>query len=263
MKYGNLFQNDKSSNENTLFGAMTDQIEVSKPPILKAESWSNLDQLNREKELVGIYLSAHPLDTYTIEINSFCNTKIDELNTLGDLEDKDVSIGGIVTAVRTGITKTGNPFGGFTIEDYTGTYEAMFFGKDYLDYKSFCTEGYSLYVRGKVQQRRWGKEEVKPLEFSIKSIQMLGDLREKMLKSISIKIPLDRITEELVIDLNNEVSKYEGNTMLKFLIYDIEKNIDTGKPVYVEMFSRTFRVDVTNDLIDYLENHSVFEYKLE
>ena len=258
LKYGNLFQNDKSSSENTLFGAMTDQIAISKPPIIKAESWSNLEQLNREKELVGIYLSAHPLDTYTIEINSFCNAKIDELNDLEKLRDKEVSIGGIVTSVRSSITKTGNPFGGFTIEDYSGTYEAIFFGKDYLEFKSFCTSGYSIYLKGKVQERRWGKEEIKPLEFKVGSIQMLGDLREKMLKSLSVKLPIDRLTEELVEEFKNEVSKHEGSTLLRFLIYDPEKT-----NIHVQMFSRTMRVDVTNELIYYLENHPLFEYKLE
>jgi DNA polymerase-3 subunit alpha len=257
LKYGNLYKNDVASNQNTLFGSMTEEVEISKPPIFPAEPWSNLEQLNREKELVGIYLSAHPLDEFKIEISNFCNTTLGDLNDLSKLEGKEVSVGGIVTAVRSGMTKTNKPFGGFTIEDYSGTYEAMFFGKDYMEFKNYCTEGYSLFVKGKVQRRKWGKEEVKPLEFSVVSVQMLGDLREKLLNSVSLKLSIVNITQEIITELYNKIEENKGNALLKFLIFDPEKKI------WVQMFSRSHRVEVTNEFIDYLENHPLIEYKLE
>ncbi len=257
LRYGNLYKNDLNNNQNTLFGAMDEDVEISKPPILQAEPWGNLEKLNRERELVGIYLSSHPLDEYKIEINSFCNGVLADLNDLNKLKGKDFSVGGIVTAVRSGMTKNNKPFGGFTIEDYSGSHELMFFGKDYLEYKNYCTEGYTLFVKGKVQERLWGKEEVKPLEFKVTSIQMLGDLRENLLKSISIKLPIGSIDESLIKDLLAKVEANEGKAILKFLIFDPVKKI------WVQMFSRLYRIDVTNDFIDYLENHPVFEYKLD
>ena len=257
LRYGNLFKNDITSNQNTLFGAMNEDVEISKPAILQAESWGNLEKLNREKELVGIYLSSHPLDEYKIEMRNFCNSAVADLNDLNSIEGKEVSLGGIVTAVRSGITKNNKPFGGFTIEDYSGSYEFMFFGKDYLEFKNYCTEGYTLYIKGRVQRRTWGKEVEKPLEYKVNSVQMLGDLRESLLKSISIKLPIDTIDEKMIAELRGKIEENEGKAILKFLIFDPEKKI------WVQMFSRSHRVDVSNDLIDYLENNPVFEYKLE
>lgn len=256
-KYGNLYKNDVATNTNTLFGAMTDEVAITKPAILNAEPWGNLEQLNREKELVGIYLSAHPLDEFKIEISNFCNTTVGELSDLEKLENKEVALGGIVTAVRSGITKNNKPFGGFTIEDYSGTYEAMFFGKDYVDFKNYCTVGYSLFVKGRVQRRTWGKEKEKPLEFKISAVEMLGELRNKMLKSISLKIAVTNITEEIITELYQKIDENKGKTVLKFLVFDPDKKI------WVQMFSRSHKVALTNAFIDYLDNHPLIDYKLE
>lgn len=257
LRYGNLYKNDINNTQNTLFGSFGEDVEISKPPVLQAEPWGNLELLNREKELVGIYLSAHPLDEYKIEMGSFCNSTQADLNNFEELKGKDVSVGGIVTAVRSGMTKTNKPFGGFTLEDYSGSYEFMFFGKDYMEFKNYCTIGYSLYVKGKVQERSWGKEAVKPLEYKVASIQMLADIRDTLLKSISIKLPVDVIDMKLIEELKAKIEENEGKAVLKFLIYDPVKKI------WVQMFSRSHRIELTNDLIDYLDNHPVFEYKLE
>ena len=162
-------------------------IEVATPPVPRAEPWSNIEQLNREKELVGIYLSAHPLDDYRIEIDKFCKTTTNDLQDLEPLREKEIAMAGIVTATRDGMTKTGNPMGGFTIEDYSGSQEFMFFGKDYMKFKNYCTQGYSLFVRGRVEEKKWGKEEPKPLVINVTSVEMLGDLREKI-KGITLRV---------------------------------------------------------------------------
>jgi DNA polymerase-3 subunit alpha len=256
LKYGNLYKNDVASNQNTLFGAMTEEVEISKPIILKAEPWGNLEQLNREKELVGIYLSAHPLDSYKIEISNFCNGTLNDVNELIKNEGKELSVGGIVTDVRSATTKTGKPFGGFTLEDYTGSYQFVFFGKDYLEYKNYCTKGYTLFVKGKVQERGWGNNGGKELEFKVNSIQMLTDIKDTMLKSLSIKLPVHELSENLLNELLEVVDKNKGNTLLKFLVFDQEQKI------WVQMFSRSHKVEVSNEFINYLENHPILEYKL-
>ncbi len=257
LKYGAMYKNDLNSNQNTLFGAITSQVAITKPTVLKAEPWGNLEQLNREKELVGIYLSAHPLDEYRIEIKSFCNTELVELSDLTKLEGKDISIGGIVTDVRMATSKAGKPFGGFTVEDYSGSYQFTFFGKDFMEFKNFCTKGYSLFVKGKVQERGWGTNSAKELEIKVDSVQMLTEIREKMLKSVSIKIPIIGLTEDLIAELLGKMEANKGNTLLKFIIYDQEKKL------WVQLFSRTHRVEVSNRLIEYLDNHPLIEYKLE
>jgi len=257
LKYGAMYKNDLTSNQNTLFGAITSQVAITKPAILKAEPWGNLEQLNREKELVGIYLSAHPLDEYRIEIKSFCNTELVDLSDLTKLEGKDISIGGIVTDVRMATSKAGKPFGGFTMEDYSGSYQFTFFGKDFMEFKNFCTKGYSLFVKGKVQERGWGNNSAKELEIKVNSVQMLTEIREKMLKSVSIKIPIIGLTEDLIAELLGKMEENKGNTLLKFIVYDQEKKL------WVQLFSRTHRVEVSNQLIEYLDNHPLIEYKLE
>ncbi len=257
LKYGGLYKNDVANNQNTLFGSMSEEIAITKPPVLESEPWSNLEQLNREKELVGIYLSAHPLDNYKIEIDNFCNCTLSELNDFSKLNGREISVGGIVTAVRNSFTKNNKPYGGFTIEDYSGSYELIFFGRDYVEFKKHCTVGYLLFVKGKVQERTWGKDNERPLEFKVNSIQMLNELREKMLNSISIKIPIAELNEQLINELLSKAEESEGNTLLKFLIFDPEKKL------YIQMFSRSHRVEITNELIDYFENYPLFEYKLE
>jgi len=255
LKYGNMYKNDVSSNQNTLFGAMTNQMAITKPSIPKAEPWGNLEQLNREKELVGIYLSAHPLDEHKTVMTNFCNATLADLADLTRVEGKELSVGGIVTDVRSATTKTGKPFGGFTLEDYSGNYQATFFGKDYMDYKNFFTKGYSVFVKGKVQEKGWGNNNGKELEFKVTSIQMLSDVMEKLVKGISIKLPIAGLSDAMITELQQNIESNKGSTLLKFVIFDPEKKI------WVQLFSRTHRVNINKEFIDYLENR--FEYKLE
>ena len=259
LKYGTLYKSDITNTQNTLFGTM-DSIDISKPPILDSEPWGKLEQLNKEKELVGIYLSAHPLDDYKIELKNFCNITVEHLNNLDVLEGKGVSVGGIITATRSGIGKNNKPFGGFTLEDYTGTYEFMFFGEQYINYQKYFTVGYFLFIKGCVERRKWGKkDEERPIVLNITKIEMLNELREKLLKSIAIKIPLNELSEELINEFEQVTLENQGNTLLKFLIYDNQ----IEKPIYVQMFSRSHKIEVTNKFIDYLDNHPILDYKIQ
>lgn len=257
LKYGNSFKNDQNANQNTLFGNAEHKIEIAKPTIPITAEWGLLETLNKEKELVGIYLSAHPLDEYKIELEHFCNTKCNDLNDLTNMNGREVTIGGIVTDVRSSLTKKGDPFGGFTIEDFSGSYKVLMFGKDYVDYKNFCTIGYTLYVRGKVQERAWSKGPVKEIEFKVLSIQMLSDVRQKLLKTISIKIPITNIDAVVIDELQTIFEKNKGKTTLKFVVYEPEKRI------WVQMLSRKYQVNVTNQLIEYFDINPQYEYKLE
>ncbi|MDA3891449.1 MAG: DNA polymerase III subunit alpha [Salinivirgaceae bacterium] len=258
LKYGNLIKSDKEQNQTSLFANIADEVEVARPKLLSCEPWSNLEQLNREKELVGIYLSAHPLDTFRLEIDNFCNTTLSEFSDMASIEGKEVTLGAIVTGVRSAMTKTGKPFGGFTLEDDTGTYETVFFGKDYLQFKNYCTEGYSLYLKGKIQKGWRGDE----LEFKISSIEMLVDVREKLIKGVTMKISVNDITQKFINDLLAKAEENKGNALLKFIIFDPKQNED-GKTTWMQMFSRTHTVDINNDLLNFIESQPGVEYKLE
>ena len=140
VKYGNKYQLDKAEAANSLFGG-DNMVEITTPEIVSAPGWSDLDRLNRERELVGIYLSAHPLDEYQIILENVCNTYMQDLSDLTPLQDRELIIGGIVAGFREGYTKTGKPFGIAKVEDYTGSAEFAFFGNEWIEKKNFFNPG--------------------------------------------------------------------------------------------------------------------------
>jgi DNA polymerase-3 subunit alpha len=249
-KYGNSIQNESGA-APSLFGDAK-EYEVPKPEIPQCEEWSQIEKLNKEKELIGIYLSAHPLDAFKLEIETYCNASLSQFNDLKKLNGRDLKIGGIVVQVEHRTTKTGNPFGTLTIEDYSGAYRIMMFSRDYLNFKSYFTVGYSLFITGKVQQRYNNSE----LEFKVTNINMLSEVREKMVKSLAIKVPLSKLTEELINDVREISESNKGNTELQFLIYE------PSTKIWVQMFSRSHRINLTNQVIDFLKKNSEIEYKI-
>jgi DNA polymerase-3 subunit alpha len=252
LRYGNKYQADKASTSNSLFGG-GNTVSISKPEVPRADEWGTLEKLNKEKELVGIYLSAHPLDQYKLEIEHFCNTKLGEMSNLSLLNGKDISIAGLVTEARTGQTKTGKPYGAATIEDYTGAYKLMLFGNDWIKYSNFFVVGYALYIKGKVQPRQYGNNE---LEVNIKSVNMLTDVREQMVKGISIVVPIQLITDDLILVLKEHTENVKGKAELKFKIIDREDNM------VVELYSRTQKVNITQELIHCLNSYEEIDFRL-
>lgn len=252
VRYGNKYQNDQNSNQISLFGE-TEMIEITKPPIPTTDNWQKLDKLKREKEIIGIYLSAHPLDDFKLEIDNFCNTKLTELGDINKLRGKDVAVAGIVSEVKHAISKTGKPFGFLTIQDYTDSYRLALFGKDYENFRKYCYMDYPLLLKGKVQPRPYNDQE---LEFKIKTMTMLSQVREEMVNNLQLIIPLNKINQDLINEIKEHTLAKKGKVNLKFKIIDLEENIG------VELFSRTERIDVTNDLLDYLNQKTEIQYSI-
>ncbi|MCK4661879.1 MAG: DNA polymerase III subunit alpha [Bacteroidales bacterium] len=252
IKFGNNIQKEKDTAQISLFGD-SGNIEIKKPEIPICQEWSNIYRLNQEKELIGIYLSAHPLDDYKYIINDLCNSTLSEFTDFKKLNGKEITVAGIITLVKHATTKNGNPYGSITIEDYTDSYKLMIFGKDYLSFKNFFTVGYSILIKGKVRKRNYGEDE---LEFKINTINMLADARENLVKHILIKLPLSYLSEDKIDEIFKEIEKNKGKSELNFLIYD-----NIGK-IWIQMFSRTHRVGVSNEFIDYLKKYSEIEFKL-
>ncbi|RLD85885.1 MAG: DNA polymerase III subunit alpha [Bacteroidetes bacterium] len=253
IKYGNRVQNEAAVPQQSLFGGDA-VIEKKKPDIPIADEWDKIDRLNREKELIGVYLSAHPLDDYKLEIDTWCNSKLSQFSDLTVLKGRDLKVAGIVTKVEHRTTKNGKPFGSISIEDYSDSYRLVLFGNQYLDFKKFFTEGYYLALRGKVQHR-FNKEE-NELEFNISQIEMLSEIKEKAFNSLAIKIPVENLTDDLIGEVQSITEKHKGNIMLKFLIYE------PSTKVWVQMFSRTHRVQITQDLVQYLEKRPEIDFKI-
>ena len=252
MRYGNKYQMDKATAANSLFGG-ENMVEIATPEIIPAPAWGDLERLNKERELVGIYLSAHPLDEYAVILKHVCNVQMAELNNLTPLQNKDLIIGGIVTGVREGQTKKGNPFGIAKVEDYSGSSEFAFFGSDWVEKKSFFNVGMFLYMKGKCQPKQWRQDEY---EVKINSIELLPEVKDKIIEKLTITLPLSAIDEELIEELDALVKEHPGNAELCFNIQDEEGQM------YVNMFSKSNKITVHKELMAYLEAHPLLSSKI-
>ncbi len=253
IKYGNRFQGDGVTAQQSIFGAM-DDIEIVKPKVPHCQPWSLLERLNREKEVIGIYLSEHPLDKYKFEIEHTC-TPLSELESnLDKLKGKEVKTAGIITKVRESTTKNGNLFGSFEYEDFSGKFKVTLFGKDYLNLKQYIVKDLQVYIKGKVANR-FGKPDAE-LEYKVGSIEMLSEVKDKLFKAITIRMPIEKITENFVGEFTEVINQNQGNVSLFLLIYDLAEKIK------VPMNSRSKKVNINKNLIDYLSEKTFLDYRI-
>ena len=252
VRYGNRYQADQAAAANSLFGG-ENVVEIATPEILPADRWSDLDRLNRERELVGIYLSAHPLDEYAIVLEHVCNTHMADLEDKAALAGRDITMGGIVTSVRRGISKNGNPYGIAKIEDYSGSAELPFWGADWVNYQGYLGERTFLYIHAKCQPRQWKPDE---LELKITGIELLPDVKEKLIEKITILLPLSALNKALVSDLSELVKRHPGSTELYFRLQDPEDHIT------LDMVSRPLKLSVGRELISYINEHPNLEFQI-
>ena len=254
IRYGHKIQGEKLTTQQSLFGESGD-LEISKPIITTEEAWPKLFKLDTEKELIGIYLSAHPLDSYKLEIEHFCTHSLSNLDNLGTLNGQEVMVAGLVRSHKPAYTKNNKPYGTIILEDYTDSFRLMLFNKDYIAFQNYFTPGYALLIRGQVQPRPFNNGTV-DYELKIKEIKMLADVREEMISSLLVTVPLSSLDEHMI----NEIDKYsrqkKGSARLKFMVHDREENI------YIEMFSRTKRILIDDELIKYLQEQPEIDFKL-
>lgn len=254
VRYGQMYQQSKSEAQNSLFGGF-DDIEIATPPIPKTDvRWSDIERLNKERELVGIYLSAHPLDEFKIVLDNLCNATCDQLEDLSKLEGReDIIIGGIVTGVRTRFDKRGNPCGFVTIEDFKGSGELALFGEEWGRWNGMFTEGASIYITAKLRQRFMGSN---AKELRIGNIEYLQTVKDKAIDRITITLNTSTLDTQVVTELNELIDENPGKTKLFFQLSD-----STGKH-HVLLRSRSRMLDVRHTLIDYIEQHEGMEYKI-
>ena len=250
LRYGSIFQNDTLASQPSLFGAASAP-ETVRPELPAGEDWSKLEKLSRERELIGIYLTAHPLDDYRLEIRHFCNCTLAELSDLEALKGKEVSVAGVVTAVKKGTTRNGKPWGQFTLQDYTNTYRFRMFNHDYVDNSKYFVEDYFLMVKGKVQPNPYRENE---LEFRIRHIDLLTKVREEYIERFTLRIPLDCLNAELLEEIRAVLGRKKGKTQLRFCVYD------PAEKMLVEMFSRNRNIMITDELLKFLDQHPEIEY---
>lgn len=254
VRYGNAFQESKNSAQVSLFGD-AQEVDLPEPVIPEAEEWNILDKLNREREVVGIYISGHPLDDYRFEMEHFC-TK-DGLSVLGDLKSmkgRDLSFGGMITAVEHRVGKTGKPYGNFTIEDYNASERFFLFGDNYVRFREYLVDGWFVYVKGTVKERGF-KQETGELEYRINQIELLSDLKEKFRGSLQISFDLDDLNDRLLSDLSAMLESHPGNTPVSLEI--------RGTGIGVSMPSRKARVDLSREFMQSMDQLEQIAYVIK
>jgi DNA polymerase-3 subunit alpha len=255
IRYGSLVQTERTQAMNSLFGmdSMTDTIAQPKVPE-DVPVWSTIERLNKERDLVGIYLSAHPLDEYRIILEDVCSVHLGDMQEeLDKKEERDITLGGVVTATRSGFTKNNKPFGITKLEDFTGTYEIALFGDDWMRFSNYMKEGYFLYIKGRIVPRKYGPE---VYELKVGSVELLPDVKDSLLQSITIQIQLEELDEEVVNDLHTMLREHTGKTDVFFSIRDAEGQLRA------DLKSRSMKISVRKELINYIKNREGLDYKI-
>ena len=259
VRYGQLYQTEKAQAQNSLFGAF-DDIEIATPAIPKNDiRWSDIERLNKERELVGIYLSAHPLDEYKIILDNLCNTKCADLADRGAaLQDReDVTMGGIVTGVQQRFGKNNKPWGIINLEDFDGSGELVLFGEDWLNLNGKFIEGAAVYITGKMATRFQSSRQK---ELKVTNVELLQSIKERAIDRITISMNTDLLDKEVmsgvVADLNEIIYSSPGKTQLFFQL------CDSRGANHVLLRSKTCGVDVRHTLIDYIEKVDGLDYHI-
>jgi DNA polymerase-3 subunit alpha len=256
IRYGSLVQSERAQAMNSLFGdSMADTISQPKVPE-NVQEWSAIERLNKERDLVGIYLSAHPLDEYRIILEDVCSVHLADMQAeLDKKEERDIMIGGVVTATRSGFTKNNKPFGITKLEDFSGTCEIALFGDDWMRFNNYMKEGYFLFIKGRISPRTlWGKVG-DTYELKIGTVDLLPDVKDSLLQSITISIKTDILDDNIVDDLSTMLRESPGNTEVLILLKD-------GEGLHqVELKSKSLNISVQNKLINYIRAQEGMEYK--
>ena len=252
VRYGNKYQMDKLESQNTLFGMMGDEVDVATPPLPEYTPWTSLAVLDKEKELIGIYLSAHPLDEYRIVINDICNTGMSDIQNLEELSGRNIIAGGIVVKQKEGVTKKNTKYAIATIEDYSGQGEIALFSDDYVKWSNYMTVGNFLLINAVCQPHKYIPDK---LELKITSISLLPDVKDSIVKDITISADLNYI-DAAVVEQLDRLTQNAGNAELRFRI----RNLQSGGNE-LQLSSRK-RITVTPELVDFIHSTEGLTYTI-
>lgn len=254
VKYAQKVVAESESAQVSLFGGGSG-MEIPLPTVPTMEPFSQLQQLNIEKEVVGLYISGHPLDQFKVEFEAFTNTPLPDFANVEALRAKgdNIKAAGIVTTFAHRTTKTGKPFGTLTLEDYHGAHTFFIFGEDYVRFKEYFMTGWFLYITGSVHPNKWKEGE---FEFKINNIMLLSEVRSKMVKGLRIHIDLDDLTLSLMERLESITQKYKGEAKLYINVLDKKENIT------LELMSTKYNIDPSNEMIKELQALPEVSYQI-
>ena len=248
LRYGQVYQSEQSSMQNSLFGDMGG-VEIQTPPVPECEQWSTMELLKRERELVGIYLSAHPLDDYAVVLKHMCNLNCTQIGREMDKKAfasiEELTFGGIVTSVSQRWTKTNKPFGIVTIEDFEGQGELALFGEEWTKWQSMLQEEYHVYITAQCVQRFRNNPDA--YDMVIKKIEFLSDVKEKSIEKFTIYMEASMFNDAQLTDLETTLKSSDGKVPLYINIHDAKNNTN------IQLYSRNITVDVNKKLLTSLD----------
>ena len=253
MRYGMQYQTDKQTTSNSLFGGF-DIVEIAKPqPPTELLQWSDLDTLNKERDVIGIYISGHPLDRYKVVLKKGCNMQATQLEDLSPFMNRDVMVGGIVTDVRVGQTKKGNPYGIVRLEDYSGSGELALFGQTWAQWSGYLQPNNAVLVRGHVAGRKFAPDQP---ELNISSVEFLSDLSDTFVKRLTVQLRIDEFDERLADEICTMVEEQDKEgAELYFDIKDYENDFSTTLLAHK-------RIRFTPQFFEFLETHPALTYRI-
>ncbi|MDR0558838.1 MAG: DNA polymerase III subunit alpha [Prevotellaceae bacterium] len=246
IRYGNKIQTDRMMATNSLFIG-NNAVQISRPEMPPVSGVSRIELLNKEKELTGIFLSAHPLDDFRFEMENIVTHSTVDLQNIEKLKNKNITLGGMVIKSKSNISQNGNPWGLFSIEDYAGAYEFKLFGKDYEKFMQFMQNGQFLLIKANVQEKNYKKESTGEFEVKISQIGLLGNAKND-LRRLTINISINDISSTLVSSILNTVKNSQGKIEFAVRFVDKEKNLT------IDMFSRKYRIQITPEMVSLLKN---------
>ena len=252
IKYGAKHQENENSAQVSLFGATSD-VQIAEPEVPPCEEWGTMEKLAQEKEVVGVYISGHPLDDFKVEMKTFCNGNLALFNELENYVNREITFGGVVTDVQHRVSKQGKGWALFMVEDYTDSFEFRIFGEEYLKFRHFLVKNSFVYVKTFVREgwvnRDTGKKSDPRLQFN--SFQLLHDVMDTYARKLSIQLHIKDLQEQRISTLKNLFRSHQGEKALNFIIYDNEEKIKLNMP------SRKQKVKISQELLNELERHDV------
>jgi DNA polymerase-3 subunit alpha len=254
-RYGQQHQDGADSAQVNMFGEADEGAGIPEPSVPQIDGWSALEKLHHEKEVIGFYLSGHPLDDHRLEIRHLCNTTLPQLQDLKPLAGRELCFAGIITKAEHRIAKSGKPFGSFSLEDHSGTHDFMLFSEDYLKYKLYLVQGTTLLVKGRAMERTWGRDEGQ-LEFKISSMDLLSDVREKHFTKLNVRIEAERVSEDLTRELAALFKEHPGKCKVNVSLFSAAENVTVDVP------AKGVAVAVSEGLMLRLEGMADVEAKL-
>ena len=256
IKYGAKYQENENSSQVSLFGDAS-EVQIPEPVVPPCEDWGTMEKLRREKEVVGIYISGHPLDDFKTEIQAFCNATVSCANDLENYVNRELSFAGVITDVQHRTSKNGKGWAAFTLEDYSDSFEFRIFGEEYLKFRHFLMINSFAYVKAYVREgwtnRETGKKGDPRIQFN--SFMLLQDVMEAYARKLTIKLNIDDLKEEDITQLKETLVTYQGSHPLNFVVYEMEQEIK------VNLTSRKQKVQISSELLATLEKQQV-HYKL-